>query len=378
MKIAIVLNTSWNIYNFRMGLIRALIDDGHQVYAVAPEDDFSRLLEQEGCIYQKVTMDSRGASPLRDLGLIAELRKIYSRIRPDVVLHYTIKPNIYGTIAAATLGIPAINNVSGLGTVFLKDNLVNRTAITLYRAVFRLPRLVFFQNADDRDLFLKKKLVREQITALLPGSGIDIGRFAYAPYQQKRPFTFLMVSRLIYDKGVSEYVEAARILKADGVDARFQLLGAKDPVHKRGIPLDVVDEWIESGTIEYLGTTSDVRQPVIDSDCIVLPSYREGTPRTLLEAASMGRAIVATNVPGCNNVVEDGVNGLLCEAKNVTALADAMRVMAQADEELVRDMGCNGRKIVEQRFDEKIVINKYINAIESCTTGAGRLTATEQ
>jgi glycosyltransferase involved in cell wall biosynthesis len=227
------------------------------------------------------------------------------------------------------------------------------------------------------DLFLKKKLVKRQISSLLPGSGIDIERFSYQPYRPGDPFTFLMVSRLIYDKGVLEYVEAARKLRYQGLSARFQLLGAKDPEHKRGIPLKEIDRWIESGIVEYLGTTDDVRKPVSKADCVVLPSYREGTPRTLLEAASLGRAIVATNVPGCNNVVQDGVNGLLCQPRSADDLAEKMKKMAETDQVLVRNMGMEGRKIVEQRFDEKIVINKYIDAIESFTAHTKKPAVTE-
>ncbi|MFA0961889.1 glycosyltransferase family 4 protein [Roseivirga sp. BDSF3-8] len=377
MKIAIVLNTSWNIYNFRMGLVKALLKEGHEVVTVAPEDEFSPLLVEAGCQYEKVTMDSRGASPLKDFGLLLELRRIYKRTAPDVVLHFTIKPNIYGTVAAATLGIPSINNVSGLGTVFLKDNLVNRIAIGLYRAVFRLPKLVFFQNKHDLNLFLEKRLVKKQITGLLPGSGIALDHFIPSKFELHKPFTFLMISRLIYDKGVLEYVEAAKKLRAKGLKARFQLLGAKDPKHKRGISTEQIDQWIAEGDIEYLGTSKDVRENINKSDCVVLPSYREGTPRTLLEAASLCKPIVATDVPGCTNVVTDNVNGFLCKAKDAHDLASKMEMMLKAETEQISEMGENGRRIVEERFDERIVIEKYLAAVEKQALVAGNLAVSE-
>lgn len=346
-----------------MNFIRALQAEGHEVHTIAPKDDCTHLLTEAGCHHHQVRMDSRGANPIKDSALIFELWSIYRKVRPDVILHYTIKPNIYGTIAAALLKIPVINNVCGLGTIFLKDNLISKIAILLYRWSFRFPKKVFFQNPDDLTLFINKKLIRPEIADLLPGSGIDLTRFAPTEFKRNKSFTFLLISRLISDKGVIEYVEAVRKLKAKGIDARFQILGATDPKHKRGIKLKVIDSWISSGTIEYLGTTKDVRSFIQDADCIVLPSYREGTPRTLLEAASSSKPIIATDVPGCHHVVKDSYNGLLCELKNADDLAEKMFTMANYDDETLKRFGQNGRKKVESEFDESIVINKYLHSL---------------
>ncbi|HLZ15883.1 MAG TPA: glycosyltransferase family 4 protein, partial [Cyclobacteriaceae bacterium] len=316
MKIAIVLNTSWNIYNFRMGLVRALQAQGHEVHAIAPADRYSRNLQGAGCIYHPLKMDARGASFTKDFALIIELAALYRKIKPAVVLHYTVKPNVYGTLAAALCGIPAINNVCGLGTIFLTRNLVSMVAIALYKISFLFAKKVFFQNHDDLAMFVNRRLVSEKKTDLLPGSGINLDTFKAVEFRRNSRFTFLMVSRLIIDKGVVEFVEAAKILKAKGIQARFQLLGAKDTGHKRGIKSAIIDEWIRSGVVEYLGTTNDVQPYIAMADCVVLPSYREGTPRCLLEAAGMSKPIVATDVPGCRQVVIDGFNGLLCELKN--------------------------------------------------------------
>ena len=206
MKIAVVLNTSWNIYNFRKGLITSLMDKGNEVITIAPKDPFTYKLMKLGCRHIPVKMDSRGASPLKDFMLVLELYKIYKKVRPDVILHYTIKPNIYGTIAASMLRIPVINNVCGLGTMFLKDNMVSRIAIGLYRLAFRFPKKIFFQNEDDKNLFVRKKLVARGICDVLPGSGINVN--AFSPDKQKtknKKFTFLLISRLIYDKGILDY-----------------------------------------------------------------------------------------------------------------------------------------------------------------------------
>jgi len=365
MRIAIVLNTSWNIYNFRMNFVRALLAQGYEVHTIAPVDDYTHFLEEAGCIHHKVRMDSRGANPMKDSALIFELFGIYRRIKPDIILHYTIKPNVYGTIAASLLRIPVINNVCGLGTVFLKDNLVSAIAIMLYKISFRFARKVFFQNPDDLKLFVDKKLVPEQAVDLLPGSGIDLSRFQPMKFKRNERFTFLLISRLITDKGILEYIDAVKKLRASGMQANFQILGAMDPEHKRGIKTEIVEEWINSGTIEYLGTTSDVRRYIEQADCVVLPSYREGTPRTLLEAASSSKPIIATDVPGCNHVVVNQYNGLLCKLKDADDLADKMKQMAAMDDRALEQLGLNGRAKIEAEYDESLVINKYLEALSS-------------
>ncbi len=359
MKIAIVLNTSWNIYNFRLGLVRSLINGGHEIIAVAPYDDYSSKLKEIGCKYEKVTMDSRGANPIKDSGLLIELFRIYRRIKPDLILHFTIKPNIYGTLAAKLLGIPTINNVCGLGTVFLNKGLVSFIARMMYKIAFRFPAKVLFQNDQDKKLFIDEKLIAEDIAELIPGSGINLSKFVPATLPQNKEFIFLIISRLIHDKGVFEYIEAIKILKKKGIKARFQILGAIDEEHKRGIPAKIINSWINDGLIEYLGRVPDVRNYIKNADCIVLPSYREGTPRTLLEAAGMARPIVTTNVAGCNNVVKDNYNGFLCSLKDVDDLADKMLKMYNLSIKERQAFGKNGRELVEGSYDENVVINKY-------------------
>jgi glycosyltransferase involved in cell wall biosynthesis len=364
MNVAIVLNTSWNVYNFRMGLIKSLQENNYTVTVIAPRDEYTQKLIDCGCKYHELTMDSRGANVIKDLGLVFELYRIYKRLKPDVLLHYTIKPNIYGTVAARLLNIPAVNNVCGLGTVFLKKNLVSKIASFMYRTAFKFPKKVFFQNNNDRRLFVKNGLVKKEIADILPGSGIDLIKFKASHFKRNKKFTFLLVSRLIHDKGILEYIEAIKLLKANGVDAKYQILGPKDPKHKRGIESAIVDQWISSDIIEYLGTTEDVRGFINNADCIVLPSYREGTPKSLLEAASSAKPIIATNVPGCKDVVEHKYNGLLCKMKNAKDLAKKMQEMTSYNDESLKKMGQNGRLKVENEFDEKLVIDKYLVTIK--------------
>ena len=365
MKITIVLNTSWNLYNFRRGLIDALRQEGHTVTLIAPEDEYAEKLRELGYDLVTVNMDRRGVNPIRDAAFLLRLYRIYRSLRPDLTLHFTVKPNIYGTLAASWLGITSINTVSGLGTVFLKKGLVSWVAQQLYRLTFRLPQRVFFHNHDDYQLFVDRGLIAAQKAAVIPGSGVNLQRFAPKVVEVDGPFTFLVIARLLYDKGVAEYAEAARRLQARGVEARFQLLGARDPQHPRGIPDVVIDDWIAERLVDYQGTTDDVRPYVHRADAVVLPSYREGLPRTLLEAASLGKPMITTDTPGCRHVVSDGHNGLLCQARDAADLADKMQQLLQLSPEQRQQMGQAGRDRAVKCFSEQHVIDQYLLAIQT-------------
>jgi glycosyltransferase involved in cell wall biosynthesis len=348
-----------------MNFIHALQADGHEIHTIAPVDSYTNKLKEAGCIHHKVRMDSRGANPLKDFALIVELGWIYNKVKPDIILHYTIKPNVYGTLAATILKIPVINNVCGLGTVFLKKNITSAIAIGLYRLSFRFAQKVFFQNPEDKELFISKKLVTEKAADLVQGSGIDTDHFSASNFTRNDQFTFLLISRLITDKGILEYISAIKKLKEKGRPFKFQLLGAADPKHSRGIQESIIKGWIDSNIVEYLGTTDDVRPFINSADCIVLPSYREGTPRTLLEAASSAKPIIATDVPGCHQVVQHGFNGFLCKLKDVDDLATKMEDMEQLSDQSLKLFGENGREKVKVSYNEKLVIDKYVNTIRS-------------
>lgn len=241
--------------------------------------------------------------------------------------------------------------------------MVSFVAKTLYRLSFRFANRVFFQNEDDLNLFIDKKLVPAENVGLVPGSGIDLEHFTPTTFSRNEKFTFLLISRLITDKGILEYIEAVKKLRSKGLDARFQLLGAMDTRHKRGIQKEKIDDWIATGTVEYLGTSTDVRSFIHQADCIVLPSYREGTPRTLLEAASCSKPIIATNVAGCNQVVVNGYNGLLCNLKDANDLAEKMNTMAAMSDQQLSSFGANGRDKMEKEFGDQHVIDKYLAAL---------------
>ena len=364
MRIAIVINTSWNIFNFRLSLIKALLAEGHEVVAIAPKDAYSERLKAMGCQFVPLAME-QGTNPFTDMLLIWRLYKTYKNVRPDVVLHYTIKPNIYGAIAAHWAGIPAINNVSGLGTVFITKDYISSIALRLYQFSFKYPVKVFFQNQDDRRLFLRNKLVRASITEVLPGSGINLREFVPADkHKRNNPFVFLMVARVLYDKGVVEFVRASKLIKEKYPGVKCQLLGQVDEKSRSGIKKKKLEEWLATGVIEYLGTTDDVASIIAKADCVVLPSYREGTPRTLLEAAAMAKPLIATNVPGCREVVQQGVNGFLCRLRSASDLADKMLKVIELSDSELEQMGSASRKIAVTRFDDRIVIQRYLHAIE--------------
>ncbi len=363
MRVAIVINTSWNIFNFRFGLVKALLAQQHEVHAISPTDAYTPKLIDAGCKFTPIDIDNTGTNPLKDFALTSALYKVYKKINPDIILHFTIKPNIYGTIAAQLLGIPVINNVSGLGTIFLQKNIASNVAMPLYKLAFKFPKKVFFQNDDDCQLFIDLKLIKEDKTEILPGSGIDTEFFKPLKADDGRLFTFLIIARLIREKGILEYVEAAQLLKDKGIAAEFQILGAKAPNHKRKISPEKIDSWNNMGVIRYLGEVEDVRPIIRNADCVVLPSYREGTPRTLLEAASMGKPIVASDVPGCNHVVTDHFNGFLCRVKDVHDLAAKMEQMIEVGEKKRNWMGANSREKISKDYGEHIVIDKYLSAI---------------
>ena len=359
--ILISANSLWNIANFRGGLVSALSDRGYRLMALAPAGEGAKL--PATVVRQSIAIDRSGINPVRDLLLVWRYYRLLRKLKPRAYLGFTIKPNIYGALAARFAGVPSLLNVSGLGTAFIKSGLFGRFVDLLYTFAFRKAAVVFFQNPDDRDLFVGKGIVRRDQARLLPGSGIDLDRFMPDVPLRDGPPVFLLIARLLGDKGVREFAEAARILKGELSSARFQLLGPIDSGNRTAIGRDELSKWVDQGIVEYLGESDDVRPFVSDATAIVLPSYREGLPRTLLEGAALARPLIATDVPGCREIAIDGVTGLLCAARSATSLADAMRRMAGMTYQERAAMGQAARQRVEGHFSEKIVIQSYLDAL---------------
>lgn len=366
-KILIALNTAWNLSNFRVGLIESLQQAGYEVVAVAPSDGFEASLP---CRFVDLRMDNGGTNPLRDFALMLRFIALLRRERPTVFLAYTVKPNIYGSLAARLVGVPTINNVAGLGAVFIRNGMLARFVRLLYRMALARSAKVFFQNPDDLALFRQQCVVNHNRVALVPGSGVDLDRFTPASDKSVRRvlrndcIVFLLLARLLWDKGLAEYVAAAAKLRAElGTKVEFRLAGQADIKNPSAVSQRQLDEWVRAGPVHYLGFMEDVRPLIADADVVVLPSYREGTPKTLLEAAAMAKPLIATDVPGCREVVVHGENGLLCDVKSTESLVAAMRTMLLLSHEQRMTMGLRGRLLAESKFDERTVHARYLEAI---------------
>ena len=365
MRIAVVSNTCWYLFNFRLNLMLALQAAGHTVVAVAPDDVYAQRLRDAGVSFEAVPISGGGTHPLRELQSVLRLGAVFRRRRVGLVLSYTPKGNLYSALACIALRIAFVPNVSGLGRAFIRKSLVTQVAKLLYRVTFGRAYRVFFQNLDDMGVFVSSALVQASKAERLPGSGVDLSRFVPAPLVARAAEApvFLLVARMLWDKGVGEYVEAARRVRALHPGACFQLLGFLDVDNPSAISRQQMDEWLAEGVVTYLGRTDDVRSFLMQADCVVLPSYREGVPRTLLEAAAMARPVITTDAPGCRDTVIDGRTGFLCRPADARDLADKLLCFMALTPEERQAMGHRGREFVEENFDERLVIERYLTVV---------------
>ena len=365
MRVILTANTSWYLYNFRQDLIRRLVAEGYTVLAVAPKDSHSGHLEELGAVFHHVSIDNRGLNPLRDFLTFCQYLALGRRFRPALWLTFTIKPVIYGTVAAFLSGAKGISTITGLGTSFLHRSQIQFVVESLYRHSQRFAAKVVFQNEEDRAYFLRKNIVPEEKALVAHGSGINIERFAYSVPPINESFRFLMIARLLWDKGIKEFIEAAEELRKADQRFIFQLAGRLEGESREAVSRRELDCWIGSEIIQYLGEVSDIRPIIRGADCVVLPSYREGLPRSLLEASSMGRPVIAADAPGSRSVVLNGYTGLLCETKSSKSLVSCMRKISEMSYEGRKKMGMAGRQFVEDRFRENTVNTIYLKTIDS-------------
>ena len=359
----------------------ALKEAGFDVHAVSMEDGSTAKIKEAGFKFHTLKIQGKGANPLADLSLLKQYKSIFEKEKPEVVLNFTIKPVIYASIAAKQLGIPVINNIAGLGTLFNQTTWVTKVAVELYKYSQKNIQYIFFQNQDDVELFKNLHILKNQSYSRLPGSGVDTERFKPSDRDSILPLhgnrsdgseqevNFLLFGRMLWDKGIKEYVDSARELKKNNPNANFWVLGLLDFENPTAIKSEDMQQWIEEGIIDYLGKTDRVEDYIHQADCIVYPSYyREGVPRSLLESAAMGKPIITTENVGCKEVVVEGENGYKVAPKNTEALTQAMQnfISLGKDEKLL--MGSNSRKFAETTFDEKFVIEAYIEKIRSITS----------
>ena len=364
--VAITSNTSWYLYNFRRNTIKALLGEGYRVLTLAPRDAYSSKLEKLGAEFLHIPIDQGGTNPLSDLKTLWCFYRSYRKLSPDVVLNFTPKNNIYSTLAASIQDIPCINNIAGLGLIFINENFTANLARLLYRISQPRAKRIFFQNDEDKELFLKGRFAKEELTHRLPGSGVDLQRFAASPAPNDGTVRFLLVARMLREKGICEFVEAARILTRRYDNLEFNLLGHLDVNNPSAISSKEMRQWHDEGIINYLGVSDQVEQIIATADCIVLPSYyREGVPKSLLEGAAMAKPLITTRNIGCKDTVDDGINGYLCEIRNTDDLVNKLEKIIAMPYQQRLDMGNKSREKMERDFDEKIVIKKYLGAISS-------------
>ncbi len=358
-------NSLWGLLNFRGRVIQALAEDGHRVVLVAPPDVPLGQVAALGAEFVEWQVSPRSANLLAEVRAVVGLRRLYRRLKPDIAFQFTIKPVMYGAIVSWLTGYRCVSVITGLGYLFLTDNWKSSIGKLLYRLTLHRSHQVWFLNADDRTFFEQGRMIEGLTVVTMPGEGIDVERFAQRPMPPEHDgLVFLMVARLVKDKGVLEFAGAARKVKSRFPDATFRLLGPAYAAHAMSVPLPTVEAWSNEGWVDYLGAADDVRPAIADCHCVVLPSYREGMPRVLMEAAAMGRPAIATNVTGCRDVIVDQRTGLLCEVGSVDSLADAcIELLAQPFQRLV-DMAREAHAHAVAQFDDRIVIALYRRTIE--------------
>jgi glycosyltransferase involved in cell wall biosynthesis len=361
-RIALVANSAWSVYNFRMDLIRHLLTS-FEVLVIAPKDEFADELTKAGCAYLDIHFNNRSENPLLDFALYRSLKKIYEREKPDLIFHYVIKPNIYGSLAAANFGIQTVAVITGLGYTFDRRNWLNRIVSFLYRLALKKASEVWFLNQEDANVFVQRKLTNVEKIKILPGEGINTTHFfpqSNKPVARSKAFQFLMSTRLLKSKGVGIYVEAARMLKSKNRDIRFELIGFFEKNHPDSISDSELKQWQKKGIIHYSGFARDVRPFLRQADCFVFPSfYHEGIPRCLLEAAAMELPIITSQNTGCREVVQEGVNGFLCATNNAASLAARMEEMMGLDQNQRALFGKNGRELVSAKFSIDRILKEY-------------------
>ena len=360
MRILIIANNDMGLYKFRRELLEELVKE-HEVTISLPDGEFVSAMVGLGCSFEPCELlDRHGTNPVKELKLIGYYKKLIRRVKPDIVLTYTIKPNIYGGMACAALRVPYVANITGLGTALENGGLMQKVLLILYRFGLRRAKKVFFQNAANREFMLSKGVIRTPYD-LLPGSGVNVDRFAYQPYPEAdSPTVFVTVGRIMKDKGADEVLYAARKIRETRPDVIFRLVGGFDGAYEETVKAAAAE-----GIVEYVGQQSDVIPFLRDSHAILHASYHEGMANVLLEAASCGRPAVATNVPGVRETYDDGISGISCPARDGDALVSAIEEFLKLPRERREAMGRAGREKVLREFDRRIVVNKYIQEIHS-------------
>lgn len=359
-RILVLANNDVGLYRFRKDLLAALLGAGHEVYISLPDGGFVSELLQLGCRFIDTPIDRRGMNPLHDSKLFHQYRAILKKVKPDLVLTYTIKSNIYGGLACRMAHIPYAVNITGLGSAIENGGWLKKFVLTLYKPALKGARVVFFENAGNRDTLAATGVVPQGRDVVLSGAGVNLEDYPYRPYPQEGAVRFLFVGRVMHEKGVDELFAAAKRMKQEyGDSVEFHIVGSFEEGYK---PL--MDELEKAGVVKYHGYQSDVKRFYAMASCVVLPSYHEGMSNVLLEGAATGRAIITSDIPGCREAVEDGISGYLCPARDADALYEAMRRFVELPENWRGEMGHRGRERMGQRFSKTAVVAETIKHLE--------------
>lgn len=365
-SIALSANTSWYLYNFRKGTIEAMLKDGHNVCCISPRDEYTDRLIELGCSWREVNIGSRGLNLYSELKTILRIYSSISSYKPDILFNFTIKNNIYGTICAYFQSIKVINNISGLGEVFINKRIVYKYIQRFYKFILSFSDKIFYQNEDDLNIILKNSSIKRNITEYIPGSGVNTARFNIEYLHKKqsddKTFKFIYAGRLLVEKGIYELIESIKKINNTNIQARLLVVGISG---KENISIKKnIKEWSSLPGVEFFEMTDSIEDFLKMADCLVLPSYREGLSRSILEANAMGLPVICSDVPGCNNIIKDSINGFLCIPRNADSLRRTMEKMMNLDYSDLQLMGKRGRKIVIDEYDEKVVIDQYLNCLE--------------
>lgn len=363
-SIALFANTSWYLWNFRVSLARAIRAAGYDVLFLAPDDEYGDRLRDFGQ-FETVRLERKGMNPVRELWSMVAIAGILGRWQPVAVFTWTPKPNIYCGLISRFSKLRVVPNVSGLGSAFQRRAILPWLLVRLYRAAFRDMPTVFFQNEDDRKALVDKGCVRDDSAVRLPGSGVDLERFSASPMPRSTSFTFLFAGRLLREKGIAELVAATRALRDAGEVVCLRVYGRFDPGNPSAVSEAEMQGWVSEGVVDYRGSSDTIEEAIRQCDCVVHPSYyREGVPRILLEAAASARPAITTDSVGCREAVEHGRTGLLCKSRDSDDLALAMRTMLAMPAASREQMGRAARQRAETRFDESIVLGKYLDLLD--------------
>lgn len=358
-RILIIANLDLGLYKFRKALIQRLLDDGNDVYISLPNGTLVKKMEAMGCHFIETKVDRRGINPVTDFGLMLSYWNIMRNIKPDLVISYTIKPNIYGGMVSRLLRIPYAVNITGLGTAFQSEGFVKKLVTFLYKLSCRKAKTIFFENTGNQKVFLENNIIRKNQSCILSGAGIDLEEYPYTPYPKERsPIHFLFIGRIMKEKGMDELLEAAQHIKNEFLDTVFDIVGPMEDDYKNQI-----ESLVKHGIIRYHGYQEDVKLLIKKSHCFVLPSYHEGMANTLLEAGSMGRPLITSRIHGCMEAVEEGKSGYLIKVQDEEELEDAIREFIRLPYEEKEKMGQASRRMMERRFDKRKVVEKTVEQL---------------